>query len=79
MLYITNEKLYPLQYFLYKIYNSIAFSQQLAQETGRIQEQMPHESYKLAMTVITIGPVILFYPFVQKYFIKGMTVGAIKG
>jgi putative aldouronate transport system permease protein len=40
---------------------------------------MPKESLKLAMTVVTTGPIILLYPFVQRYFVKGITLGAVKG
>ena len=39
----------------------------------------PSESLKLAMTVIATGPIILLYPFLQKYFVKGITIGAVKG
>ena len=39
----------------------------------------PSESLKLAMTVIATGPIILLYPFVQKYFVAGLTVGSVKG
>jgi putative aldouronate transport system permease protein len=37
------------------------------------------ESMKMAMTIITTGPIILLYPFVQRYFVKGLTIGAVKG
>ena len=40
---------------------------------------LPAESMKMAMTVVAIGPIILLYPFLQKYFVKGMTVGSVKG
>ena len=79
MLYISDSRLFPLQYFLYKILNSMSFAQTLAQNTGGVQMRMPQESYKLAMTIFTLGPVVAFYPFVQKYFVKGMTIGAVKG
>lgn len=78
MLYINEKSLYPLQYYLYKIFSNAKLSQQLA-EAGQADQQMPQEGYKLAMTVFTMGPVILFYPFVQKYFVAGVTVGAVKG
>ena len=40
---------------------------------------MPTESIKMATAVVATGPIVLVYPFVQKYFISGMTVGAVKG
>jgi putative aldouronate transport system permease protein len=40
---------------------------------------MPKESLKLAMTVVATGPIILVYPFVQRYFVKGIILGAVKG
>ena len=39
----------------------------------------PKESFKMATSVITMGPIIILYPFLQKYFVKGMVVGAVKG
>ena len=40
---------------------------------------MPSNSLKLAMAVVATGPIVLVYPFVQKYFVKGVTVGSVKG
>ncbi len=77
MIYITNSKLYPLQYYLYRVFQEAAQQAQLS-EVGQGGGVTPTESYKLAMTVFTMGPVILFYPFVQKYFVTGVTVGAVK-
>ncbi|MGO4699274.1 carbohydrate ABC transporter permease [Paenibacillus sp. 2TAB26] len=79
MLFITKDKLIPLQYQLYKVFNDMQFSQQVAERTGRSMGDMPSETFKMAMTMVTIGPIIVLYPFLQKYFIKGMTVGAVKG
>ena len=52
---------------------------QALQDAGVKTGNAPKEGFKLAMTVFTMGPVILFYPFVQKYFVSGVTVGAVKG
>ena len=78
MLYIDEKKLYPLQFYLYKIFQTVQMNSVLA-DAGIETQQMPQEGYKLAMTVFTMGPVILFYPFVQKYFVSGVTIGAVKG
>ena len=42
-------------------------------------EPMPIESVKAAMVIVTIGPIILAYPFLQRYFIKGIFIGSLKG
>lgn len=77
MIFITNNKLYPLQYYLYRVFQEAAQQAQMS-EMGQGSGVTPTESYKLAMTVFTMGPVVLFYPFVQKYFVTGVTVGAVK-
>lgn len=77
MIYITNSKLYPLQYYLYRVFQEAELRMQMS-EMGQAAGSSPTESYKLAMTVFTMGPVVLFYPFVQKYFVSGVTVGAVK-
>lgn len=79
MLFITDRSLYPLQYLLYKIFSSIEFAKLIAEKTGKSPAPLPSEGFKLAMTVVTIGPIVLAYPFVQKYFVTGLTIGAIKG
>lgn len=80
MLFITDESKMSLQYFLHEMINSIQALKQIAQNGGTISSAtLPQETMKMAMTVITTGPIILVYPFVQRYFIKGLTVGAVKG
>lgn len=78
MLYINDRALYPLQYYLYKLLNDAQMLTKLSSMTT-LKQSMPSEGYKMAMTIFTIGPVILFYPFVQKYFVAGVTIGAVKG
>lgn len=78
-LFINKDHLYPLQYFLYKILSSIAFANSSVAQQGSFVVDAPKESFKLAMTVVATGPIVLLYPFVQKYFIQGITIGAVKG
>ena len=40
---------------------------------------LPNQTFRMAMCLVTIGPIILAYPFFQKYFVRGLTIGAIKG
>jgi putative aldouronate transport system permease protein len=79
MLYISKKSLYPLQYYLYQIMRS-AENAASAVTTGVAADvHAPRETVKLAMIVVATGPIVLLYPFVQKYFVKGITIGAVKG
>ena len=79
MLYVNNQDMFPLQYMLYDtLMRAQAFSQ-LASQLGMRVENLPTFSLRLAMAVVTTGPIILVYPFVQKYFVKGITIGSVKG
>lgn len=79
MLFINKEELYPLQYFLHALLSKADFMKSVASQSGVPVVEMPTESLKLAMTVVATGPIILLYPFLQKYFVKGITIGAVKG
>lgn len=79
MLFINNEKLYSLQYQLYKLVNDAQALKNIAAESGMVIDSVPIESTKMALTVVVTGPIILLYPFVQRYFVKGLTLGAVKG
>lgn len=79
MLYITDYKEFPLQYMLYNMLSATEAMSRISSASNVSAASMPTESLKLAMAVIATGPIILVYPFVQKYFVKGITVGAVKG
>ncbi|MDR1914308.1 MAG: carbohydrate ABC transporter permease [Clostridiales bacterium] len=86
LLYITKEDKMSLQYFLQEMINSIQALKNLVAmgagasgSLGSVRVSLPQETMKMAMTVITTGPIILLYPFVQRYFVKGLTIGAVKG
>ncbi len=79
MLYMQDRDMYTLQYYLQDILNSVDALKRVAAQSGRSVKAMPMESMKMAMTVLVTGPIVLLYPFLQKYFIKGLTVGAVKG
>lgn len=74
---INNDKLFPLQYMLYKIQSEINALQRLS--PGVPIKSLPGESLKMATAIMTIGPIVLFYPFLQKYFVKGLIIGGVKG
>lgn len=76
-LFITKKNMFSLQYYLYDMLNSARFAQDMGIPTGNAQ--LPSESIKMAMVVVVTGPIILLYPFVQRYFVTGITIGSVKG
>lgn len=83
MLYIKNEDMYPLQYFLYQKVNNIeAYKKMIANNASASAVSamtLPTQTLKMALTVVVTGPIILAFPLVQKYFVQGITIGAVKG
>jgi putative aldouronate transport system permease protein len=80
MIYITNPKLYSIQNMLQRIMQDIQFIQSNMQAAaGTAMAQMPRDTVKMAIAVIGSLPILLAYPFFQKYFIKGIMFGAVKG
>ncbi|WP_155832323.1 carbohydrate ABC transporter permease [Butyrivibrio sp. MC2013] len=79
LMFVDNKKLWPLQYLLYNVLSNVN-----AVKSGRLPAgaaaniPLPSETVKMAVTIITIGPVIFAYPFVQKYFVSGVMTGAVK-
>lgn len=81
LLYIDKSELYSLQYLLQKILNSMEYLNNLAKQGSVNMDfvQMPTESYRYAMAIVAAGPVLVVFPFFQKYFSKGMLLGGVKG
>lgn len=79
MLFIDKKELLNLQYLLYQLMGSVKALREIASQTSVAMSSVPIESTKMALTVVATGPIILLYPFVQKYFVKGLTLGAVKG
>ena len=77
VIYVQNQNLKPLAKYLVEIINSSATSR-IASPYGR-SATYTTQSLQLAVMVISILPIIIVYPFVQKYFEKGMMLGAVKG
>ena len=82
MLFIEKEVLVPLQYMLYRMMNNISFLTSSSNQMPASMKQtvvLPRESARMAMAVLAAGPMLVVFPFFQKYFVKGLTVGAVKG
>lgn len=69
----------PLQYMLYQIVNQAQYLKNSIAGAYVDFSDFPQETLKMATAVVATGPIVLMYPFVQKYFISGITVGAVKG
>lgn len=69
----------PLQYYLYKIINEANALKSSVAGANVTYTDLPSNTLKMATAVVATGPIIFLYPFVQKYFISGITVGAVKG
>lgn len=79
MLYITKDNMFTLQYYLQRMLGNAEAMRIVAEKSGIALDTIPLESMKMAMTVVATGPIVLLYPFVQRYFVKGLTIGAVKG
>lgn len=80
LLFISNSELMPLQYYLYKMLGNMDGMRKAMMASGAVvNSDLPTESLKMAMTIVATGPILLAYPFIQKYFVQGLTVGAVKG
>ncbi len=79
LMFVDDRDFFPLQYYLYNILSNVN-----AISSGRIPAgaaaniALPSETVKMAVTIVTIGPIIFLYPFVQKYFVNGIMTGAVK-
>ncbi|MGO4370582.1 carbohydrate ABC transporter permease [Paenibacillus sp. MCAF20] len=84
LVFISDDKTLSIQYLMYKMLMNIQFlannstaAAQIAAAGGNVQ--YPNETVRMAMAIVGIGPIVFAYPFFQKYFVKGLTVGAVKG
>jgi len=78
-MFSNDSSTWQLQFYLYNMMNATEALRQLSTTAGIAMNDLPSQTVRLAMAVIATGPVLMFYPFVQRYFISGITVGAVKG
>ncbi len=80
LLLVTDQNLYTIQFMMYNIMSNIQFlvSGNNAQLSGVIIVP-PLETSKMAMTCLTVLPIAILYPFLQRYFVRGIIIGAVKG
>ncbi|MFC5470529.1 carbohydrate ABC transporter permease [Cohnella suwonensis] len=83
LLYIDSNRLVPLQALLMRIEQSMQFIIQNSAllNSGQSREMLrslPQETTRMAMVVLATGPIVLAYPFFQRYFVQGLTIGAVK-
>ncbi|RZU16222.1 carbohydrate ABC transporter membrane protein 2 (CUT1 family) [Kribbella rubisoli] len=76
LLFMSDVHKYPLPLLLQNLISNVSFSQMLPTAA---EQSTPVYQLRLALTVVTIGPILLAYPFAQRYFVKGITLGATKG
>ncbi|MCK8487111.1 carbohydrate ABC transporter permease [Paenibacillus sp. MBLB2552] len=80
LLFISNSDLMPLQYYLYRLLGNMDGMRKAMMAAGAVvSSDIPTESLKMAMTIVATGPIMIVYPFIQRYFVQGLTIGAVKG
>ncbi|QNK55674.1 carbohydrate ABC transporter permease [Paenibacillus sp. PAMC21692] len=82
LLFIDNDRFVPLQLLLVRILTQIEFlaNSPLAQVADKLAfANFPTMSVRMAMAILAGGPMLVIFPFFQKYFVKGITVGSLKG
>jgi putative aldouronate transport system permease protein len=83
LLYVENAKLIPIMTYLQRIQKDLQYLKQNMDLAGpdavELMKNLPSESARMAIAVIAVAPLMVMYPFFQKYFVKGMTIGSVKG
>lgn len=87
MLFLTSgeakDRLQTMQYLCFRALSSVNFLRTQAASLGVLSAEqlrnIPDEGYRMTIAVVTMGPLLIIYPFFQRYFIQGLTIGAVKG
>ncbi len=78
-LYVTKTKLYTIQFVLYELLAQARAAAEQITEAEQMQGQLTPKALQMTMTVIVIIPIMCVYPFIQRFYIKGVMIGAVKG
>ena len=76
--YLTDQNLFSLQNVLNRILSNIQFLS-TSNVSSKVATELPSTSIRMAIAVVGIIPILVLYPFFQRYFVKGITIGAVKG
>ena len=79
MYYISDSRMYTLEYYIQLISKDAAIMKQNLLAMGMQASEIPTETMKFALVLLTVIPMLVIFPFFQKFFSKGLTVGAVKG
>ena len=79
MMYMTDDKILTLQYYLHRTMSNIEEILKNQNTTGAVMQQIPTETTRMAMCTVAVGPMVIIFMFFQKYFVKGISVGSVKG
>lgn len=79
LIYIQDKELFSLQYLLQKILREADFIKAMAEKGQEMGQEPPTETMRYAMAILAAGPMMFVFPFFQKYFAKGLTIGSVKG
>lgn len=79
LLFIYDDNKFPLQLLLRRLISNIEAAKRLIPANAAITTETPSMQIRMATTLLTIGPIIVLYPYLQRYFVKGLTVGSVKG
>jgi putative aldouronate transport system permease protein len=79
---VNDPKWFNLQFLMYRVQINIQYLSSMAGNisgvSADILKRLPSRSAQMAMCILSIGPIVMAYPFFQKYFVKGITIGSLK-
>ncbi|MBB6638016.1 carbohydrate ABC transporter permease [Cohnella thailandensis] len=79
MIYVNDTDLQPIQTYLYRVVAQASSNQMISAMPSGVAANVTSQSLKLATMVVTTAPIVIVYPFLQKYFVKGFMIGSLKG